>query len=112
MRIDRIDLSLVRLALVWPFRSSSSRTAYITHFLARVEGGGVVGWGECASPSDPFYCPETTETCWHILGDFLIPMVLDRDWGTIDEFASLYRPVKGNNFAKAGLEMAAWDMLG
>src|SRR5207244_13521660 len=32
-------------------------------------------------------------------------------WGSIDGRVALYRPVKGNNFAKAGLEMACWDLL-
>src|SRR5207247_1459795 len=39
------------------------------------------------------------------------PIVLGRDWSTIDELAGFYRRVKGNRFARAGLEMAAWDAL-
>ena len=73
--------------------------------------GGFEGWGESASPSDPYYCPETTETCWHILKDFLAPKVLGRDWSTIDELIALFGPIKGNHFAKAGLEMACWDAM-
>jgi O-succinylbenzoate synthase len=111
MRIDRVDLRIVRLCLVRPFQTSSSRKSYLDHILVRVEAGGVVGWGECASPSDPYYCPETTETCWHLLKDFLAPAVLGREWCTIDEVVALYRPVKGNRFAKAGLEMACWDAM-
>jgi o-succinylbenzoate synthase len=111
MKIDRIDLNLVRLPLVRPFRTSSSAKDHLDHILVRVEADGLIGWGECASPSDPYYCPETVETCWHILRDFLGPLVLGQDWEDIDEFVRLYRRVKGNNFAKAGLEMAAWDLL-
>ena len=111
MRIDQIDLKIVRLALVRPFQTSSSRKAHLDHILVRVVAGNVIGWGECASPSDPYYCPETTETCWHILKDFLAPAVLGRDWSTIEELVALYRPVKGNRFAKAGIEMACWDAL-
>jgi O-succinylbenzoate synthase len=111
MRIERIDLKVVRLPLVRTFRTSSSSKDHIEHILVRVVAGGVEGWGECASPSDPYYCPETTETCWHILKDFLGPLAIGRDWATIDELVSLYRLVKGNNFAKAGLEMACWDAL-
>src|SRR4051812_33570321 len=111
MRIERIDLKIVQLPLVRPFRTSSSEKAEIAHILVRVVADGVVGWGECASPSDPYYCPETTETCWHLLKDFLAPLVLGRPWETIDELASLYRLVKGNRFARAGLEMACWDAL-
>lgn len=111
MRISRVDLKLVRLPLVRTFRTSSSSKNEIAHILVRVEADGQVGWGECASPSDPYYCPETTETCWHILKDFLAPAVIGRDWETIDDLTGLYRRVKGNNFAKAGLEMACWDAL-
>ena len=111
MRIERIDLRIVRLPLVRPFRTSSSRKDHLDHILVRVEADGRTGWGECASPSDPYYCPETTETCWHILKDFLAPAVLGRDWSTIEELVGLYRLVKGNRFARAGLEMAGWDLL-
>ncbi|MFO0888154.1 MAG: o-succinylbenzoate synthase [Isosphaeraceae bacterium] len=112
MRIDEITLTLVRLPLVEPFRTSSSVKAHLDHILIRVlAAGGAVGWGECASPSDPFYCPETAETCWHLLHDFLGPMVLGREWATIEELVAFYRLVKGNAFARAGLEMACWDLL-
>lgn len=111
MRIDQIELRIVRLPLVRPFQTSSSRKDYLDHILVRIVGGGVCGWGECASPSDPYYCSETTETCWHILRDFLAPLVLGREWSTIDEMAGFYGRVKGNRFARAGLEMACWDLL-
>jgi len=112
MRIEQIDLKMVRLPLVRTFRTSSSQKDSITHILVRVVADGATGWGECASPSDPYYCPETTKTCWHLLNDFLGPLVLGHPWETIDELRSLYRLVKGNRFAKAGLEMACWDALG
>jgi O-succinylbenzoate synthase len=111
MRIERIDLKLVRLPLVRTFRTSSSTKDHLDHILVRVAADGVVGWGECASPSDPYYCAETSETCWHLLKDFLGPLVLGRPWESIDDFVGLYRRVKGNPFAKAGLEMACWDLL-
>src|SRR4051794_39313986 len=86
MRLTQIDLALVRLPLVRPFRTSSSVKSHIQHILVRVEDSdGATGWGECASPADPYYCPETIETCWHILKDFLAPSVLGRPWETIDD---------------------------
>ncbi len=113
MRLDQITLHLVRLPLIRPFRTSSSRKEHLDHILIRVRTGeGVIGWGECASPADPFYCPETTETCWHILHDFLCPMILGKPWTTIEELTACYHLVKGNAFARAGLEMACWDALG
>jgi O-succinylbenzoate synthase len=111
MKIDRIDLNLVRLPLVRTFRTSSSTKDHLDHILVRVESEGLAGWGECASPSDPYYCPETVETCWHLLEDFLGPLVLGREWDDIDGLVACYRLVKGNHFARAGLEMACWDLL-
>jgi O-succinylbenzoate synthase len=111
MRIEQIDLLMVRLPLVRTFRTSSSQKDAITHILVRVAAEGIIGWGECASPTDPYYCPETTETCWHLLKDFLGPLVLAGRWDTIDELTTLYRLVKGNRFAMAGLEMACWDAV-
>ncbi|AGA29696.1 o-succinylbenzoate synthase [Singulisphaera acidiphila] len=111
MRIHRIDLKLVRLPLVRTFRTSSSTKDSIAHILVRIETDSGIGWGECASPSDPYYCPETTETCWHILKDFLAPAVIGKEWANLDQLVDFYRPVKGNNFAKAGLEIACWDAL-
>ena len=110
MKLVRVDLRIVRLPLIRPFRTSSSVKDSIQHILVRAEtADGLVGWGECASPADPYYCPETTETCRHILEDFLVPAVLGREWSTIDEFVALFGPIKGNHFARSGLEMACWD---
>jgi o-succinylbenzoate synthase len=112
MRIDDVELRIVRLPLVRPFQTSSSRKDHLDHILVRARGEGVEGWGECASPSDPYYCPETTETCWHILKDFLVPAVLGKEWASVEQVTGLYHQVKGNRFAKAGLEMACWDAFG
>lgn len=102
---------LLRLELLRPFRTSSSAKTNIEHIVLRACADGLEGWGECASPSAPYYCPETTETCWHILKDFLVPSILGREWKSLEELVSLYRNVKGNNFAKAGLEMACWHLM-
>jgi O-succinylbenzoate synthase len=111
VRIELIELRIVRLPLVRPFRTSSSGKAHLDHIIVRIVADGVVGWGECASPSDPYYCPETTETCWHMLRDFLGPLVLAKEWESIESLVELYSRVKGNRFARAGLEMACWDAL-
>lgn len=111
MKIERVDLMVVQLPLIRPFETSSSLKDHLEHILVKVFANGLVGWGESASPSEPYYNEETTETCWHILKDFLIPPVLGQSWTNIDELTSLYQKVKRNNFAKAGLETACWDLL-
>lgn len=113
MKIERIELSRVKLQLVRPFRTSSAFRTHIEHILVRlIDTDGAEGWGEIATAIDPFYNAETTGTAWHIAHDFLAPMLIGREWDTIDEFREFYSKVKGNRFARSGMEMAAWDLLG
>ena len=107
-----VELYLARLPLVRPFTTSSHTKTHLDHILVRVRDlDGAEGWGECASASDPYYCSETSETSWHILRDFLVPGVLGVPWTHPDEAASTWQLVRGNRFAKAGLEMACWDLF-
>ena len=113
MKIDRIELHRVQLQLVRAFRTSSAFRTHIEHILVRlIDTDGAEGWGEIATAIDPFYNAETTGTAWHLAHDFLAPMVLGRSWETISEFRNYYGKVKGNRFARSGMEMAAWDLVG
>jgi o-succinylbenzoate synthase len=107
-----VELYLVRLPLLRPFTTSSHTKDHLEHILLRVrDQHGAEGWGECASASDPYYCSETSETSWHILRDFLVPGLLGISWDHPDQAARTWKKVRGNNFAKAGLEMACWDLF-
>lgn len=110
-RLERVDLYLVRLPLVRPFTTSSHTKTHLEHILVRVrDQHGADGWGECASQPDPYYSPEYTETCWHLLTDFLVPGLVGKEWGDPSEAAATWARVRGNRFARAGLEMACWDL--
>jgi O-succinylbenzoate synthase len=62
--------------------------------------------------ADPGYSYETTGTAWHILKDFLIPAVLGKEIAGPAEFQGLVSGIRGHSMAKAGLEMALWDLQG
>jgi len=110
--LRRVELYLARLPLLRPFTTSSHTKDHLDHILLRVvDQDGAEGWGECASPNDPYYCAETSETSWHMLREFLIPGVLGKAWDHPDDAARTWRAVRGNRFAKAGLEMACWDLF-
>lgn len=111
LTIERAELLLVRLPMIRSFATSSSQKTHQSHILVKLHAGGLVGWGECASPTDPYYCEETTETCWHMLRDFLLPGIIGKEWSRIEQVQASYAKLKRNNFAKAGLEMACWDLL-
>lgn len=111
--LAEIELALVRLDLVHPFETSSHRKSYLEHIVVRATAeDGSVGWGECASPTDPYYCGESTWSCWQVLGEYLAPMLLGRPWNHPEDAARLTAKVSGNHFARAGLDMACWDLYG
>lgn len=109
IRITAARLHRVRLPLVHAFRTSSHRKVELDHILVELEdASGAVGWGEIASPSYPYYAAETVETCWQIAERYLLPAVLGQEWETPDQVPRLWSRVRGNNFAKAGVDVAAW----
>jgi O-succinylbenzoate synthase len=108
--IDRLTLRLVRLPLVAFFETSFGRIYDRSFILVALGGGGAEGLAECVAEVDPYYSSETTVTAWHIIKDFLAPLVLGRSFDDPrDVFAALAR-VRGHNMAKAAIEMAAWDL--
>jgi o-succinylbenzoate synthase len=111
LTIDRVDLLIVEMSLVRSFTTSEARRTTLRHIIVKAYADGLVGWGESATPVDPYYCEETTETGWHILEQFLVPSVLGKPFASAAELRACYAKVKRHNFAKAGLEMAAWDLL-
>lgn len=109
MKIERITLSVLAMSLHTPFKASTHGADALRHILVKLEGDGITAWGECAAPTEPYYMGETTETCLHIMKDFLAPAVIGKEWADPYAFARMYARTKGNGFAKSGLEMAAWD---
>lgn len=112
MRVVGISLMVVRLPLVHGFETSSHRKRYLDHILVKMtESGGRVGWGEIASPSDPWFCSETVDTAMLISEKYLVPTVLAAEWDRPDQLAQEWRRVRGHEFAKAGFDIAAWDLF-
>jgi O-succinylbenzoate synthase len=112
MKIDRITLYHLSMPLVSPFETSFGRMAERECILVRAEAEGLTGWGECAVDRDPGYCYETTGTAWHILKEFILPLVLGQDLADAAAYQRRVAPIRGHPLAKAGVEMALWDLLG
>ena len=112
IHIDRITLREIRLALKEPFRISSgvvSERRVCLLELADAEGG--VGWSECVAGERPNYSPETIDTAWFAIREWLAPRVLGRDFQRAElVWPALDQNVRGHNMAKAALEMGCWDI--
>jgi O-succinylbenzoate synthase len=110
VRIDRLELRLLRLPLVHFFETSFGRIDEKQFILVKLEGDGHAGLGECVADLDPYYSAETNETAWHIIADFLAPRVLGRTFDHPRDVFPAFSAVRGHNMAKAAVEMAAWDL--
>ena len=111
MRIDRLELRLLRLPLVHFFETSFGRVHDRAFLLVTVDGEGEVGYGECVAEQQPYYSSETTATAWHLIEDFIAPAVLGVEFAHPREVYPALRRIRGHHMAKAAVEMAAWDLF-
>ena len=109
MRVQKVCLRELRMALLAPFETSFGTSTMRRILLLEAHVDGVTGWGEVVAGENPFYHPETVETAWHILKDFIWPVVRARDYAAAAEVWDSLGHIRGHNMAKAGLETAMWD---
>lgn len=112
MKLNRVILRHIKLDLVNPFTTSFG-TEFDKDFILIevISEDGISGWAESVAMHDPFYNEETVKTNWHILEDYLIPILLKNEIRHPDEISEKYfANIRGNNMAKASLEGAVWDL--
>lgn len=112
MKIESITLHHLRMNLVSPFETSFGSIAKRDCILVEVHSEGLIGYGECVADRDPGYSYETSTTSWHILRDYLGPTILGVDIKNLSEYQHIAARIRGHPMAKAGMEMALWDLTG
>src|SRR5512144_2973077 len=112
MKINSITLHHISMPLVAPFETSFGRETDREGVLITLQAEGLTGYGECVATRDPGYNYETAVTAWHILKDFIAPLILGQDVLDAQDFQRRVEGIRGHHLAKAGVEMALWDLLG
>jgi O-succinylbenzoate synthase len=112
MNIESITLHHISMPLVAPFETSFGRETDRECVLITLQSEGLTGYGECVATRDPGYNYETAGTAWHILKDFVAPLLLGQDVIDAQDFQTRVDGIRGHHLAKAGVEMALWDLLG
>jgi O-succinylbenzoate synthase len=101
-RIRAIDLYLIELPLVRPFRTSFGTSTGKECVLVRVRTDEAEGWGECvADDGYPGFAGEWNEGAWVLLRDVLGPAILAAEEVSIDTVEGLLAFTRGNPMAKA-----------
>ena len=110
MKIERILLREIRMRLKSPFETSFGTVQDRRIVLVEVVAEGVSGWGEVTAGETPGYNAETTDTAWHVLTDFLAPVLIGKCISKASELPALMSHVRGHEMAKSGIENALWDV--
>ena len=114
MRIARAELFELAIPLLEPFViSGGAITERRSLIVVLHDDAGHVGYGESPPFHLPFYSEETLAGARDLIGRVLLPRVTARELaGPVPEAvdALLRDGVRGNWFARAGVETAAWDL--
>ena len=110
MRIDAIILRELHMPLVCPFETSFGVTRNRRILLVEVQSEGLTGWGECTAGERPFFSEESTGSTWQVIVQELGPMLAAEQPEHGGDCPRIFRQVRGNRMAKAGLENAIWDL--
>ena len=110
MKIESINLREINMRLRSPFETSFGVTQDRRILLVEVKADGLTGWGEVTTDATPSYNPETTQTAWHIISDFIAPSLIGKNLAAASDFPELADGIRGHHMAKAGVENALWDI--
>lgn len=111
LRIVRVELWMVSLPLLRPFRSARETvTAKQALLVAVGSSGGCTGWGECAAGPAPGYSEEWLPSARKCISDLLVPpIVAGGPLDHPDQVRERMDAVRGNRMAKAAVEAAVMD---
>lgn len=112
IRIQRIELYQLSLPLVEPFIiSGGTMTERRSLVVLLHDGEGHTGYGECPPFELPFYSEETLGGARQLIEEVFLSRILGREIESPEAMDRILRQgVRGNPFARAALETAAWDL--
>jgi O-succinylbenzoate synthase len=108
MKIDAIDVYWMKLPLAFVWKTSYADQSVTDTILVRMEGGGHEAWGESCPPFIPGYSAEHTLAVFHTLREHMVPRIIGQDIETSQDLLDRLAFVKGNQFARAALDIAWW----
>jgi O-succinylbenzoate synthase len=101
--VRAIELHLIGLPLVRPFRTSFGTSTEKRCVLVRLETDDAEGWGECVADIEPGFSEEFNDGAWLVLRDHVGPALLAAGDVVIDDLDRVLGHVRGNPMAKAAL---------
>lgn len=112
MRVSTVELLELTLPLLEPFIISGGAIRERRSLIVALhDDAGHTGYGEAPPFELPFYSEETLPGAGDLLARVLLPRVVGREFDRPEDLdAALRVGVRGNPFARAGVETAGWDL--
>lgn len=111
MKLHSITLRAMQMRMKAPFTTSFGTEWDRQFILVEIrDQEGRSGWGESTAMKEPLYNEETVATNWHMMKDFLIPLLWQKPVQHPQEVSDLFGHIRRNQMAKAALEGAMWDL--
>jgi O-succinylbenzoate synthase len=109
--IIHAEVRQVALPLTKPFVTGFGVTATRQTVLVNLrDAAGNEGWGEGPALDHPYYLPDTTASTYRTAVDFALPLALNAGSLEPAAVAAAMSPIRGNTFARAGVEEAFWSL--
>ena len=108
MVIDGLDVYWARIPLAFVWKTSYADQRVTDTILVRMQSEGRHAWGESCPPFIPAYSAEHTLATFHTVREHLAPRIIGHDIPTAQDLLARIDFVKGNQFARAALEIAWW----
>ncbi|PYM25960.1 MAG: o-succinylbenzoate synthase, partial [Candidatus Rokuibacteriota bacterium] len=108
MIIERLDVYRVKVPLAFVWKTSYGDQLHTDTILVRMEGGGTYAWGESCPPYVPNYSAEHTVGTFHTVREHMAPRLIGQEVASVDDLLGRLDFVKGNQFARAALEITWW----
>jgi len=111
MHVDALELFWIKMPMVGKFTTSFGTTQERDILLVKASAGGAEGWGESGADGVPMYSYETARTGWHIIEDFIAPVVLEEEWpeeGIATAYAERFGDWRWHPMARCAVEEALW----
>jgi len=111
MRVESLELFWIKMPMVGQFTTSFGTTEEREILLVKASAGGASGWGESGADGVPMYSYETARTGWHIIEDFVAPVVLEEEWpeeGFAVAYAEKFSSWHWHPMARCAVEEALW----
>jgi o-succinylbenzoate synthase len=110
MKIDSLEIFHVAMPLIYPWRTAYGADYDIHSVLVKATSGDHYAWAESTPLEKPAYSPEGAASVFLNVSEYFAPRVAGGEFDTPQQVSDALAVFKGNQFAKAALEIVWWTL--